>query len=278
MKQQIVAEPVPTDPARTNPYVVGDYAPIDFETTSFALPVKGTLPKELSGRLLRIGPNPSRNPSPHWFVGLGMAHGVRLHEGRAEWYRSRFVRAGNAARAIGIEPLAGPAGNDASSVNTTVLHLGDGTHACVEGGAFPVKLSYELDSVSRTDLGGGLTRGFAAHARTDPRTSEHFAIAYQGGVPRVQYLVVDRDGVARQRCEIDLSHMPLIHDIGITQSSVVVFDFPSRSRCPSPDRDRETCHTRGPGAWRARRPAPARWKRLEDAMVRGAQMLCVPLS
>jgi len=174
-----------------------------------------------------------------------MAHGVRLHEGRAEWYRSRFVRAGNAARAIGIEPLAGPAGNDAFSVNTTVLHLGDGTHACVEGGAFPVKLSYELDSVSRTDLGGGLTRGFAAHARTDPRTSEHFAIAYQGGVPRVQYLVVDRDGVARQRCEIDLSHMPLIHDIGITQSSVVVFDFPVTFSIPSPDRDRGTCHTRG---------------------------------
>ena len=28
----------------------------------------------------------------HWFTGTGMVHGVRLRDGKAEWYRNRFVR------------------------------------------------------------------------------------------------------------------------------------------------------------------------------------------
>ena len=41
------------------------------------------------------GPTPCRRPTPptyHWFTGDGMVHGVRLRDGRAEWYRNRWVR------------------------------------------------------------------------------------------------------------------------------------------------------------------------------------------
>ena len=110
--------------------------------------------------------------------------------------------------------------------NTTIVPMGAGTYACVEAGAFPVELSYELDSRSRSDLGGGLKRGFAAHAKTDPHTGELIALAYQPGSSRVQHMVVGVDGVARQISEIELSHMPLIHDVAITQTSVVVLDLP----------------------------------------------------
>ncbi len=225
----IVTEPRTQTSNRANPYLAGNYAPIDFETTSFALPVKGTIPEQLSGRLVRIGPNPSRLPDAehaHWFTGLGMVHGLRLSDGRADWYRSRYVRAGRGARLLGLYVAPGPAGYDDFNVNTTVLHLGDGMYACVEAGAFPVELSYELDSISRSDLGGGLKCGFAEHAKTAPQTGEHFAIACQPGKPHVQYLVVGNDGVARQRAEIEPPHMPLIHDIAITQSSVIVLDLP----------------------------------------------------
>jgi len=224
----IVTEPRTQTSNRANPYLAGNYAPIDFETTSFALPVKGTIPEQLSGRLVRIGPNPSRLPDAehaHWFTGLGMVHGLRLSDGRADWYRSRYVRAGRGARLLGLYVAPGPAGYDDFNVNTTVLHLGDGMYACVEAGAFPVELSYELDSISRSDLGGGLKCGFAEHAKTAPQTGEHFAIACQPGKPHVQYLVVGNDGVARQRAEIEPPHMPLIHDIAITQSSVIVLDL-----------------------------------------------------
>lgn len=222
---QIVAEPEPQIVERPNPYRDGNYAPVEFESTAFSLPVTGTIPDGLAGRLVRIGPNPANQPSAHWFTGLGMVHGVRLAEGHADWYRSRYVRAGRGSRTLGIPVVAGPGSESDFNVNTTVLHLGDGVYACVEAGATPVHLSYELESLSRSDLGGA-TRGFAAHAKRDPLTGETIAIAYQAGRPTVQYLVVGVDGVARQRAEIAIPNMPLIHDVAITQSSVVVLDMP----------------------------------------------------
>jgi carotenoid cleavage dioxygenase-like enzyme len=68
--------------------------PVAEEITAFDLPVTGRIPTELSGRYLRNGPDPLglEGPGYHWFVGGGMVHGVRLRDGRAEWYRNRWVR------------------------------------------------------------------------------------------------------------------------------------------------------------------------------------------
>ena len=65
-----------------SPFLEGPYAPVAEEITAFDLPVTGSLPAELSGRYLRNGPNPLGldDPSPHWFLGPGMVHGVRLRE------------------------------------------------------------------------------------------------------------------------------------------------------------------------------------------------------
>src|SRR5688572_27570459 len=67
----------------TNPYLEGAFAPVEEEVTVADLAVVGSLPPELDGRYLRIGPNPMRQnvPDParhHWFVGDGMVHGLRL--------------------------------------------------------------------------------------------------------------------------------------------------------------------------------------------------------
>jgi carotenoid cleavage dioxygenase-like enzyme len=43
--------------SHANPFLVGNFAPVTVETTAFDLPVRGTIPEELEGRLLRIGPN-----------------------------------------------------------------------------------------------------------------------------------------------------------------------------------------------------------------------------
>ncbi|MDQ6696134.1 MAG: carotenoid oxygenase family protein, partial [Actinomycetota bacterium] len=64
-----------------NRYLTGNFAPVHEELTAFDLPVTGSLPAELEGRYLRIGPNPINDVDPatyHWFTGDGMAHGVRL--------------------------------------------------------------------------------------------------------------------------------------------------------------------------------------------------------
>ena len=78
----------------TSAYLSGNYAPVTDEVTAFDLPVIGELPTELDGRYLRNGPNPLRVRDPathHWFVGDGMVHGIRLRDGKAEWYRNRYV-------------------------------------------------------------------------------------------------------------------------------------------------------------------------------------------
>src|SRR5690606_8136752 len=80
--------PPPFDPSL--PYwMQGGFAPVDTEVEVYDLDVTGSLPPELDGLYVRNGSNPASGPSPHWFLGDGMVHGVRLAGGRALWYRNR---------------------------------------------------------------------------------------------------------------------------------------------------------------------------------------------
>ena len=90
--------------ATENPYLAGAYAPVLEEVTARDLAVTGSLPVELDGRYLRNGPNPATPPDPahyHWFTGDGMVHGIRLRDGKAVWYRNRWVRSAEVAAALG---------------------------------------------------------------------------------------------------------------------------------------------------------------------------------
>lgn len=63
-----------------NAFMRGIHTPMAEELTLENLPVTGTIPAELDGRYVRIGPNPQYGESKghHWFVGDGMVHGVKL--------------------------------------------------------------------------------------------------------------------------------------------------------------------------------------------------------
>jgi carotenoid cleavage dioxygenase-like enzyme len=111
----------------TNPFLLGNYAPVHEERTDENLEVVGSLPVELSGRYLRIGPNPYRMPEGayHWFVGDGMVHGIELRDGAASWYRNRWVRTPEIATALGAPQPTGPTPPMYESSNTNVLgHAG----------------------------------------------------------------------------------------------------------------------------------------------------------
>ena len=216
--------------AAPNPYLAENFAPVPAETTAFALPVEGHIPEELEGRFLRIGPNPVSPQDPasyHWFVGTGMAHGLRLRGGRAEWYRSRYVLSGQDAETLGRPALPCPPDRRAGSVNTNLVGIAGRTFAIVEAGGLPVELSYELESVALSDFGGSLETGFSAHPKRDPRTGELHVLAYQAGAPLLRYLVVDKAGRARTVADLSLPHSPLVHDIAITESSILVLDLPA---------------------------------------------------
>src|SRR5271163_58910 len=123
-----------------NPYLEDFLAPVGAEVTATDLEVTGHIPEHLDGRYLRNGPNPAAEVDPatyHWFSGDAMVHGVALRDGRACWYRNRWVRTPAVCATLG-EPLPGRpnprAGMLSQGANTNVLAHAGRTLALVEGG------------------------------------------------------------------------------------------------------------------------------------------------
>ncbi len=217
-------------PARDAPHplLTGLHRPMAEELTLGELEVEGAIPPELDGRYVRIGPNPAK-PDPrvyHFFTGDGMLHGIRIAGGRAHWYRNRWIRSKEVAKARGLAPAPGPR-HIFDTVNTSVLGHAGGAWALVEAGSTPVRFGEELDAQRYDDLGGTLPGSFTAHPRRDPATGELHAICYEATDPnRVRHNVVDAGGRVRRSVTIPVSHGPLIHDCAITERYVVVLDLP----------------------------------------------------
>lgn len=216
----------------TSIYLNENYAPVREEVTAFDLPVVGELPTELNGRYLRNGPNPLSDPDPathHWFMGDGMVHGVRLRDGRAEWYRNRYVGSTTVQRRRGLPDIPGRNWNDSpGGPNTNVGGFAGTTWAMVEAGGCPVELTYDLETVGRNDFHGTLPGAFTAHPKVDPDTGEMHAMVYAWPqwMDHVQYVVVGADGRVRRTVDVPLPGMTMLHDMSLTQRFAVVYDLP----------------------------------------------------
>src|SRR4029079_505084 len=131
------------------------------------------------------GPNPVTAPDPatyHWFTGTGMVHGIRLRDGRAEWYRNRWVRSKEVAATLGEDWAGGSVHADMDfAPNTNAIGFAGRTFAIVEAGARPYELTHELDTVGPCDFDGTLPGGYTAHPKLDPVTGELHAMAYWWG-------------------------------------------------------------------------------------------------
>ncbi|MDA1073137.1 MAG: carotenoid oxygenase family protein [Proteobacteria bacterium] len=191
-----------------NPYMNANYGPVDVESTVTDLKVTGSIPRELIGRFLRNGPNPTGEidtGSYHWFTGRGMVHGLRLNDGRAEWYRNRYV--------------------GGSQANTNVIGHGGRTLAIVESGGMPVDMSYTLDSIGEN---ASIGTGYTAHPKLDPDTGELHAMCYDWANLRdhIRYVVVDAQGEWSDETEIPMPGMTMIHDMSLTANYAVIYDLP----------------------------------------------------
>ncbi len=216
-----------------NPYIEGFLAPVSSEVTAYDLPVTGHIPDHLYGRYLRNGPNPAAEVDPatyHWFSGDGMVHGVALRDGKARWYRNRWVRSLSVCTTLGeqaparLDPRAGILSLGA---NTSVLSHAGRTLALVEGGVANYELTDELDTVGTCDFDGTLYGGYTAHPHRDPRTGELHAVSYSFARGRtVQYSVIGTDGRARRTVDITVSGSPMMHDFSLTDKYVVIYDLP----------------------------------------------------
>src|SRR5246127_3235864 len=216
-----------------NSWLQGPFAPVDQEVTAYDLKVTGTIPAELEdGRLLRVGPNPVGRRDPvtyNWFTGNGMVHGVRIRDGKAEWYRSRFVRDDEVARSRGLPRLPGPEqlGGGAqyvadNIVNTHVFAQAGKTWAFAEAGVLPVELSYELDCLAKSDFGGALN----GSRDRPPPSGELHGRSYYHGWNHVSYQVIDTTGPVRRTVDVPVHGRPVVHDCALTQRYAVFLDGP----------------------------------------------------
>jgi carotenoid cleavage dioxygenase len=215
----------------TNPYLQGNYAPVHEELTATELAVSGSIPEELCGRYLRNGPNPITAPDPakyHWFTGDGMVHGIRLCDGRAEWYRNRWVRAPLVAQALGEEPKPGPVhANMDFAANTNVIGHAGRTFAIVEAGSLPYELTNELETVGPCDFDGTLAGGYTAHPKRDPQSGELYAVSYfWGWGDDVDVSILDSSARVRSSRRVTLGGSVSLHDCAITERAIVLLDLP----------------------------------------------------
>lgn len=210
-----------------NPFLTGNYGPVPDELTVTDLEVDGRVPAELRGRYLRIGPNPYSPPQGpyHWFLGDGMVHGVELRDGRATWYRNRWVRTDEIARRMGEPPVEGPKPPLYDSSNTNVVGHAGRILALTEG-SIPYELSPTLGTLRRTDFGGPLPGGLTAHPKIDPVTGELHAFTYWFAEPYCIYHVVDAAGRLVRTEPITIPRAVMMHDFAVTREHVVFFDLP----------------------------------------------------
>ena len=215
-----------------NPYLIGNFAPVEDELTVTDLRVTGEIPRELNGRLLRIGPNPVGSPDPdthHWFLGSGMVHGLRLEDGKARWYKSRYVRDDMVAAEKGWPPVSGPTNEltlGGGLANTNILSHAGKTLALVEAGNLPVELDYDLETVARTNFEGTLPGGLSAHPRLDPDSGEMHVSVYSPLWNYIQYVVIGTDGRVRKTVDVPVPGQPMVHDCMITKNYFIVLDLP----------------------------------------------------
>jgi len=216
-------------PKAGNPYFVGIHAPMRSELTLYDLAVTGAIPAGLNGRYLKMGANPAKlDPAGHhWFLGDGMVHGIAIRDGKALWYRNRWIRSRLAAAALGQAAAPGPRRGRNDTVNTNVADIGGRAFALVEAGSFPVELSETLEEQRYNPFDGTLGGSFSGHPHRDPLTGEHHAIAYDGSVwDAVRHVVVSADGKVVRDVSVAVKHGPCIHDCAFTARFAIVLDLP----------------------------------------------------
>ncbi|MFJ3977418.1 carotenoid oxygenase family protein [Streptomyces sp. NPDC090021] len=204
------------------PYLTGHYTPVTDEITATGLTVEGTIPPELTGRLIRNSHNPKPGITPtHWFKGSGMVHGIRLRDGRAEWYRNRWVH----TPALDGAPYMTDKGPDltASTAGTHVIEHAGRLLALSEA-ALPFELTADLETVGAYDFGGRLTSAMTAHPKEDPVTGELHFFASSPFPPYLIHHVASADGKVLESQEVPGASAALKHDFAITEHYVVFLE------------------------------------------------------
>lgn len=206
-------------------YMTGNFAPVPDEISATDLRVVGAIPAELRGVYLRNGANPRGGDPGHWFLGDGMLHGIRLEDGKARWYRNRWVR--TRVFEEGAQFLTADGGIDrtAALANTNIIGHAGRLFALVEN-AFPTEVTRELDTAGICDFDGKLQTAMTAHPKRCPQTGELHFFGYGFLHPFLTYHVLDAAGRLVKSEDIEVRGPTMMHDFAITDRHVVFMDLP----------------------------------------------------
>ncbi|WP_174764087.1 MULTISPECIES: carotenoid oxygenase family protein [unclassified Anabaena] len=221
-----------------NPYLEGNFAPINTEITTDTLEVIGELPPKLSGMFIRNGPNPQWQPigQYHWFDGDGMLHGVEIKNGKAT-YCNRYIRTkgwniehevGKAVWSGLLEPpqIDNPHGSGKNTANTALAWHNQQLLALWEGGA-PHQISVpDLATIGEHTYNNKLVSAFTAHPKVDPVTGEMMFFGYGFEPPYLQYGIVSAQGELLRTVPIDIPMAVMMHDFAITENYTIFMDLP----------------------------------------------------
>ncbi|CAM5567863.1 hypothetical protein SFUMM280S_00172 [Streptomyces fumanus] len=147
-----------------------------------------------------------------------MVHGIRLRDGRAEWYRNRWVR----TPALDGAPYMTETGPDltASTAGTHVIeHAGRLLALCESN--LPFELTPELETVGAYDFDGKLTNVMTAHPKHDPVTGELHFFSSSPFPPYLTYHVSSEKGDLIHSAEVPGATASLKHDFAVTERYVV---------------------------------------------------------
>lgn len=228
--------PVELDPRGQSPdapwHLSGSRKPVFEEATLTDLVVEGELPRELNGRYFRNTANPVTGYTEHWFIGDGMLHGVELRDGKARWYRNRWVRTPMFAHpgvdrlSLALDKEKFTFDHSVSAANTHVIGHG-GKILALEEGSFPYELTKELETVGPYTFGGKLAGPFTAHPKFCPDTGEMLAFGYNAVPPFLTYMRVDAAGKLVQSTPITVNGPTMMHDFAASRNHAIFMDLPA---------------------------------------------------
>ncbi len=237
-----MAQAQPTE--TVNFFLDGNFSPVAQERDAQDMQVEGSIPKDLAGHFLRVGPNPVHifsEEAYHTFDGDGMIHAIEFAQGAAR-YRNRFVQTDGYKleqergdwvykgmnSMMDPTPSRVPAGSPSNKnlANTAFAYHNNTLYALHEPSQPTVIRLPGLETEGTTDFDGKLNHGFTAHPKVDLKTGEMMTFGYSFQAPFVSYSVINSDGELVHSTPVTIEKPVFMHDFAVTEKYTLFLDFP----------------------------------------------------
>ncbi len=227
-----------------NFFLDGNFAPVAEERDALDMEVRGTIPKDLAGNFLRVGPNPVHifdEAAYHTFDGDGMIHAIEFGDGLAH-YRNRFIQTDGFKleqergdwiykgmnSMMDTTPSRVPVGEPRNKnlANTAFAYHNNTLYATHEPSKPTAIRLPDLETIGAVDFEGRLKHPFTAHPKIDQKTGEMMTFGYAFQTPYVRYSVINASGELVHSTPITIEKPVFMHDFAVTEKYTLFLDFP----------------------------------------------------